>query len=325
MRRIWKAKGLGVLAVVLVGLLLTTGIVQADLKADKVVYAWDVVSEKYENGNLNLQFNVWVPFWHELTFDTDPFDWQNFFPFPDQNGVPMDYPGGCTGTDQTVWEGVMEYGLYHVDDAPLGALGFMTSRDWELVHCDRDGTYTPKNKILDNADLAWPPPSDRTTILTDGQILGDFLGGWNVLDANAVVPCTTGNCESEIITTIFVSLDMDCDGQVDPLRAGRGYTVDNDGNIDWAAVCFFAEALSPPPDTPLWSGNIQARVGAVGESGDKTVNFSLGVGGTAVSLSSFKARWAEGAAQPVILWAAIAVVGVGTLGALIWRLRPVRR
>jgi hypothetical protein len=341
MRKLWKSKRIAIPLLIAVGMMLTVGVVYADLKATKVVYAWDIVPEKYSNSNVALPFNVWIPFWHQLEFDEDLFDPTGWFTntegprfYFEANGTKVYYDevSGCatqTGlTGSTKWEGVMEYGLYHVDTPPVdNGHGFVTSRDWELVHCDRDGVYTPTNKVLDNADLAFTPPSTRTTILTDGGILGDGLGGWNVLNANDVVACTTGNCKYEIVTTIFVSLDMDCDGyvDVDSLRAGRGYTVDKDGNIDWPAVCFFAEALSPPPDPPVWGGQLQARIGTADTAGDKTVNFNLLAGGTAIELTSFTGRSAEAGSQPVILWAAIAVVGVGTLGALIWRLRPVRR
>ena len=328
MRELWKSKRIAIALLIAVGMMLTVGVVYADLKADKNVYAWDIVPNKYSNSNVALPFNVWMPFWHQLDFDVDPFNPATRFPFYSQHDaryIQYSEVSGCAGTGRsTTWEGVMEYGLAHVDNRPLGGHGFVNSRAWELVDCDRDGVYTPTNKVLDNADLAWTPPSGRTTIMTDGQTLSDGRGGWKVLDYNVVVPCTTGNCQSELVTTIFVSLDMNCDGYPDDPRAGIGHTHDAKAPypIDWPAVCFFAEALSPPLEAPAWEGNLQARVGTGEQGGDKTVNFNVGFGTTPVKLTSFTGRSAEAGSQPVILGAVAAVLGGAAVGALVWRRRP---
>ncbi|MGD1992614.1 MAG: hypothetical protein PVI59_05410, partial [Anaerolineae bacterium] len=119
-------------ALVLISLLLTTtGVTYAGLKATAVVYAWDQVAGRFQNSNVIINFDgSWVSFLHELNFDN--------------NIYPTDYPdallpAACPDGGTTRWAGEMEYGLYHTDNAPLGAPGFVQTRNWQLASCDRDG------------------------------------------------------------------------------------------------------------------------------------------------------------------------------------------
>jgi hypothetical protein len=95
-----------------------------------------------------------------------------------------------------------------------------------------------------------------------------------LLSQDDVISCTTGNCLTEIQTTFFINLDLNCDGVPDV-------------PIPDAGLCFYAEAEKPSvyPEDTIWKGNIQARISTVG--GDKTVNFNQQP--TALELLSFTA------------------------------------
>jgi hypothetical protein len=240
-------------ALVLIGLLFAvTGVTHAGLKATAVVYAWDQVAGKFQNSNVIIDFDgSWVSFLHELNFD------KNIYPtdYPDHQ-VPEACPGGGT----TRWAGEMEYGLYHTDDDPLNAPGFVMSRNWQLVSCDRDG-----DGDFDNADLSLPPQTAITP----------YLGGtFEILSIDVPTPCTTGNCLNEIVTTFFVNIDNDCDGNPNP-------------DLPPGGLCFYAEAQTPLTSEPFWSGPLQARISAGG--GDKTVNFDPQPVPTAITLLAFTA------------------------------------
>ena len=261
-----------VLALVMVGLLVIPVAVQADLKITAVVYAWDLVAASFQNGNIITTWDgTWVPFLHELNFDKDPF---------------VD-PLSCgTGTSSTL-AGNMYYGLYHVDNAPVGAPGFQETHTWSLISCDRDG-----DGDFDGNDLSLPltgtgdlPPApvyERGEVFAECTDTGDTC---RTLAQDEVVDCTTGNCQSEIVTTIQVNLDSDCDGEVDP-----GFPVDAKGDPDM--VCFYAEARTPTlteQDGNVWSNPLQARIstGLTESAGDKTVTFAFDP--TAVDLAAFEA------------------------------------
>lgn len=240
-------------ALVLIALLLAmTGVTQAGLKATAVVYAWDQVAAKFQNSNVIINFDgSWVSFLHELNFDKYLY--------------PTDYPDAllpeaCPEGGATRWAGEMEYGLYHTDDAPLGAPGFVRTRNWQLVSCDRDG-----DGDFDNADLSYAPQTAVTP----------YLGGtFEVLSIDIVTPCTTGNCLNEIVTTFFVNIDNDCDGTPN-------------ADLPPGGLCFYAEAQTPLTSEPFWGGPLQARISAGG--GDKTVNFDPQPAPTAITLVGFTA------------------------------------
>ena len=266
-----------VVALVMVGLLVIPVAVQADLKATAVVYAWDIVASKFQNSNVIIPWDgSWVPFLHELNFDDDEWDF---------GGEPT---AACAENDGTTrWAGNMYYGLYHVDNAPLDAPGFQESRKWSLISCDRnnDGSWS-------NVDLYDPQlPYDRRVVYAECDEFGDFCYV-DATEQDVVEGCTTGNCLTEIVTTIQVNLDLDCDGAVDDALLDMGLTVDNNGRPE--ALCFYAEARTPyfseqvddqGDPLPVWSNPLQARISTVG--GDKTVSFAIAP--TAVELASFGA------------------------------------
>lgn len=232
----------------------------------------------------------WVSFLHSLSFDNDPYA---------AISDPA-YPPACplSPTLTTKWAGVMELGLYHVDTDPVDAPGWQESREWQLVACDRnaDGTFS-------NTDLA---------VLPMTYVVPYTGGTLTVITKDLQVGCTTGNCVYEIVTTIFINTDSDCDG------------VQNT-DIPLGGVCFYAQARTPVVaiGSPLlWGGNLQARISAGG--GDKTVNFHVDGGPvTAVTLASFTAKLADARSVPTALPAMFFAV-VGVAGAVTWRLRRAR-
>ena len=258
----WKHTKRAMPLIILISLVLTTNIAQAQLKATAVVYAWDHAVNKFQNSMVVLPFDgQWESFLHKLNFDDFPF--------------LGDYPVGCTTPTQ--WAGEMEYGLYHVDNAPAGAEGFRETRNWQLVKCDRDN-----DGDFDNDDL-YLGPQTLVTPYTGGEFL--------VLDIDVETPCTTGNCLTEIVTTFFVNIDSDCDG------------VPN-SDIPAGGVCFYAEARTPTTSTPFWGTPLQARISAGG--GDKTVNFRPEPYDepSAITLASFSAT----SLGNVVLLAGIALI-----------------
>ena len=281
---------------VAIGLLLAVGVVRADLKTQYVAYAWDVAADKYQNSNVIYPFDgTWESFFHRFDTDTDLYL------------VPEEYRGGevCQAPYTTPYAGTMEFGLGHTDsDAKaLGAPGFQESRNWEIANCSRDG-----DSDFDGGDLAFQPRIFRLTISSTGEDSGIWLVSQDIEG-----DCHQNTCLTEIVTTLFVNFDLNCDG-----------VMDEEFDVP-AGVCFYAEARVPPPPEPIpwWAGNLQARITYGG--GDKTVNFSPQPATTAVTLGSFAARWTEAGSQPVILGAVAAVLGGATVGALVWRRRPAQR
>lgn len=279
---------------VALGLMLAAaGIAHADLKAVRVFYGWDETSLQFANSLNDVTFDGhWVPFLHELGFDNDPYVATN--PAYPAYACP-DYPARTTK-----WAGVMELGLYHVDNAPWGAPGWQESRDWQLVACDRDA-----DGDFDNRDLA-VQPMDYVVPYTGGTL--------TVITKDLRVGCTTGNCQYEIVTTIFINTDSDCDGL-------------QNSDIPSGGVCFYAEARTPLVEigSPLlWEGNLQARISAGG--GDKTVNFHVdGAPVTAVTLTSFTARLEDVRSTTMALPGVATIVGAVAAGAATWRLRRATR
>ena len=264
------------LALVLVGLLVIPVAVQADLKATAVVYAWDIVATKFQNSNVIIPWDgTWIPFLHQINFDTDM--WADA-------GV-CGYDPANPDTTGTRWAGNMYYGLYHVDNAPPGAPGFQASRKWSLISCDRspDGKFGP-------GDLTTPPsPYSRPVLYTECNSTGTWCYVDQATEQDVPTPCTTGNCQSEIVTTIRVNLDLDCDGVVDP---ELGIPTDPATGHPML-LCFYAEAKTPTLEQVelggTWGTPLQARISTVG--GEKTVSFALAP--TAVELAAFDATAQE--------------------------------
>ena len=317
-------KRLGIPLLVAIGLLLTAGVVYADMKMNNPVRAWDGIAASYTNALQPMPIDcvTWIPFWYEFNWDNDVFPTDadltaryytttyEMEAYP-TDACPNDPYDPVTGYgDSTKWASVFEYAVYHDNpEAGLG-YGFITTANWELVECDRDGDGEWEATGPGN-DMVFVPADYRNTIIDDP---GDMDEGFAVLAQNVITGAeSVGNAESELITTLFVNLDTDCDGDITddafwPYISEQG------------AVCFYAEALVPCPDDPLWgTGNIQARVSRLG--GQVTINFHQEPV-TPVELSSFTARWYEDRSPLLMLGAVAAVLGGAAVGALVWRRRP---
>jgi len=274
-------------------MLAAAGIAYADLKAVSVFYGWDEASVKYANSLNEVTFDGrWVSLLHELSFDNDLYT-------PTLPGDPQ-YACPAYPTRTTKWAGIMDMGLYHEDTTPVpnGAPGWQESRDWSLVACDRDG-----DGDFDNRDLAVQPMN---------YVVPHYGGTLQVISKDVPTACSSGNCDYEIVTRLFINTDLDCDGNQDPIPAG--------------GVCYYAEARTPVVEVGspyLWSGNLQARISAGG--GDKTVNFHVnGAPVTAVTLTSFTAK-IEDTRLAAMTWpVVVAAVAVVAAGAATRRLRRAR-
>jgi hypothetical protein len=271
------------------------GVAYADLKTQYVAYSWDIVVDKFQNSNVQYPFDgTWESFFHRFDYDKDPYT------------IPITYQTtlGCQNNPISKFAGTMEFGLGHTDSdsKAYGAPGFQESRNWEIANCSRDG-----DTDFDNGDLAYQPRTYRATIAD----VNDNAGVW-LVSKDIERNCSQNTCLTEIVTTLFINFDLDCDGTIDPQFDPP------------AGVCFYAEARVPPPPEPVpwWAGNLQTRITYGG--GDKTVNFSPMDPITAVSLSSFTAAWTEAASQPLTWWAGAAVLGAAAAGAVTWRLRRAR-
>lgn len=287
-----KRLGLPLLTAVFL-MLAAAGIAYADLKATHWVDGWDEKSNQFAHSLNDVTFDGhWVSFLHELDFDNDP--------YVQTNPAYPQYACPALPTLTTKWAGVMEFGLYNVDNSPDGAPGWQESREWQLVACDRDG-----DGDFDNKDLKVQPMTN---------VVPYTAGTLTVITKDLSTGCPTGNCKYEIVTTIFINTDTDCDGN-------------QNTDIPAGGVCFYAQAKTPVAavGSPyLWEGNIQTRINTGG--GDKTVNFHvLGAPATAVTLASFTAK-------PVAHWPAaltlpglLAVLGGAAAGVGTWRIRCARR
>ncbi len=261
------------LILILVSALATISSAQADLKSTNAVYAWDRTANNYQNSNVIIYWDGgWVPFIHELAFDNDLYTPTT----PTCNGGSTEYGGR------------MEFGLYHTDNAPAGAKGFQATQNWRLVNCDRNG-----DGRFNNTDRALLPPSGFTTYENLAPIYQDVI-----------TPCTTGNCLNEIVTTLEVNLDKNCDGNID---AGVP-----------TLVCFYAEASVPTTaDTPYWGQQLQARISEGG--GDKTVNFNP-TAPTAITLVKLAAKSGVADFRNTLASAGVfAVLLVSLVGTTLWR------
>ncbi len=251
------------------------GTASAQLKANSVFYAWDAAQNEYLNSQVTLYWDGgWIPFLHELGFDRE-----------------VVYPQVCeVNGDGTVWAGTMEFGLYHTDNMPSGAKGFLHTDQWKLVDCDRngDGDFTAADRIGFSGGY-----TETLTLSPTSQ--------------DIVTACSTGNCAEEIVTTLEINLDADCDGQ-------------KDANFP-EFVCFYAEAQVPDMTyTPMWSGPLQARITAGG--GDKTVSFSPEEP-TALTLLSFGSKREHDSGLPmlgglVVLITLAVLVGTVAIWKFVW-------
>lgn len=266
-------------------LLLVAGGAFAQWKVTNVPNAWDDAAAGWENGNMTMFLNgTPEPFYYDFT---DEFD---------TNTVA----NACPGPLSTRYAGTGSISLYHTDNNPAGAQGFQSTGNWSLVKCSvLEGPPETKAPVLpadtlytctnDNAD----GDIDRCEIVTQDVVSGASCGG---------------NCQDEIITTLKVNFDTDCNGSLD-----TNFSSD---------VCLYWTAVKPAfPAASYWGGNIQARISAGG--GDKTLNFTGLKGPTAVKLRRMAAQAAASPVAGVALMAG--VVSLAVLAPFGWQLRRRRR
>ena len=225
-----------VVLLVVVGLLLAAGAVQADWKVTNPLRSWDDSQARWENGNMSMYLDGTLqPFYNEVSgqFDTT---------------VVADACG--TGND-TQYAGDKIIDLYHVDVGLTlaQANGFQSTENWKLVSCTAVEAAT--KYPLGGATLATCTADNGDAIYDRCEIVGQ--------DTPTTAYCG-GNCAYVIYSTVKINLDIDCD---DALDTGFG-----------SDVCLYFEAVKPPMSPPYWNGNIQARLQQPGPGGDKTDNFS---------------------------------------------------
>ena len=137
----------------------------------------------------------------------------------------VETPNACGPGTSTDWAGELTMGLGNVDTT--GGWGFQESRNWTLVHCDRngDGNFNVTDLRL---------PLDETEPLYDFiEWSGVTTDTFRTVVMDDPQTCTTGNCATELITTMFINLDSNCDGDL------------SDENIPAGGICFYAEAQPP--------------------------------------------------------------------------------
>ena len=311
-------KRLGIPLLIASALLLTAVVVYADMKMVNPVMAWDFAAKPVPLFTHALQpmpihCDTWIPFWYEFSWDGDvyptPKDQTAYYPLTEDQ-LELYPQEACEDGGTSPWASVFEYAVYHQDVGTLG-YGFKDTRNWEMVYCDRD-----TDDDFDKTDLSMTPPFSRTVIIDDP---GSMAQGFEVLAQNVVTDTECGgNCATELITTLFVNLDTNCDQVIDATDGALIYDAYTNGG-----VCFYAEGQVPCPGDPIWKGNVQARITRLG--GEVTINFHQDQELTPVEISSFSARWYEDRSPLLILGAVAAVLGGAALGALVWRTRPAQR
>ncbi len=270
-------------------LLLTLGVANAALVTTNVLRSWDDGTNRYENGNISMHLDSdRQPFYTRLDFDSSL------------------HADACGPNTSSQWAGDATIGLYHTDDAPAGAPGFVNSGNWELVKCSTFDT----NK--------YPAPADILAVCVEGNP-GDPQDKGCVLKSakDVVVACQPGNCQDEIQTDFHINIDpgdgvnaaTKCDNTIDAPFAGLWSS-----NPQKNDLCMYWDAQKPPLTTPAWVGNLQARYSTSG-GGDKTLNFNLFTP-TAVNLSALAAR-ADASGFP--LAAGAAALFLAAAAVVLWR------
>ena len=263
-RRLHASAARVVLALVLVGLLAAPIAVQAELKATSIAYSWDITSGEFFWGHVTIEWDgSWIPLLQEVQFDK-----LDRLPEPDEPQICAD------PTKTTRYAGWIEYGLSHEDTDPPEARGFQASRAWTLIDCDlnQDGAWD------DDDLLAGPSLPDDAVVLAECTAGG---ANCNILyEQDRVQDCpveTEEHCMTELVTTLLISIDTDCDGAIDDPRFAEA-----------AGLCVFGEALTPEYEEgeDMWSFPLPVRI--TDADGAKTL--MLYPAPTAVELASFSAE-----------------------------------
>lgn len=229
--------------------------------------SWNDIDAQWQNGNIVMELpgdDGVQPFLVKLGFN---------------NNVVTD---ACGPGTETKWAGYLTLAHEHEDNDPDGAPGFGNTGNWQAVKCSDLNVSGP------TGDVRIPTGDTIFGTCTDGAADPTKIGSCEVIEKDVIVACTTGNCKTEIQTTLQGNLDTDCNGLIDRNEPGNplpDFTLDSQGRPD--DLCFYWTAVKPPFDT-TWKGNIQSSV--EGLSGESTINFSDQFVPTAISLIEFAAE-----------------------------------
>lgn len=252
---------------------------KADIKATAPFFAWDRTDTQFKNSNVDLWLDPdwWIPLIHEFGNDNDP------------------YPNACGDGTSSIWAGELQMGLGFIDTT--GGDGFQASREWTIVECDRNGDGS-----FDNKDYS-VPVTEGAPFYGFTQWSGVGASTFYLITSDVETDCSNSTCAKELLTTMFVNLDPDCDNI---LGDANNSTYD----IPAGGLCFYAEAQPSAVGSINWGGNLQARI--ITGGGDKTVNFNA-QGPNAVTLNSFSASPSQNSIVMYILAGSIlALIGLGT-------------
>lgn len=265
-------------------LLLVAGGAYAQWKVTEKPSAWDDSLNRWENGNMVMNLNATPePFYYVFSGEFDTTTVAN----------------ACPGPLSTQYAGTGAIALGHTDNNPAGAKGFQSTASWSLVKCSAL-IGPPQKKFPTGGDILYTCTNDNG----DGDIDRCEIVS---KDVESGAGCG-GECSDEIVTTLKVNLDTDCDGALD-----AGFSSD---------VCLYWTAVKPPfPDPPYWGGNLQTRISSGG--GEKTLNFTGLAGPTAVTLRRLAARAASSPFAGVTLMAGM--ISLAVLAPFGWRLLRRRR
>lgn len=333
-----------ILLTILLVLVITFALVPdafAKLKATAPFYVWD-------DNDLHFSHDI-VSIWldghetdviHELGFNNDPYNPEDGATTQAmcEKVAALENPAhpqhdrwleNCPDARDTKYAGVMELGVPLDKTEPEGlAFVFDYTLEWSLIDCDLNGDMS-----WDHGDLTFNTLLNHPALLPNWDIMTfptptvPFPAGldqrdyFKVLAIDVVTPCSMGNCDHELVTTIFLDLDINKDNLL--TAAGDGVPADATGALPGGCVCFFAKAFpidkSVTP-TAIWGGNPQARITAGG--GDKTVNFNL-FGPSAITLENLVAR-SPGGIHPYV-WLVIVTLLASVAFMLIRESRIQRR
>ena len=231
----------GGVILVFLGLFMLSSSVFATVKLTAALRSWDDGAGEWENGNLTMWLN------------SDPQPFSEVLGFDNKS-----VSGACGTKTKTKWAGTVQFALDHTDTN--GAKGFQSTQNWYAVDC------TTFSKL--NTSPKYPAAAEKliTCVADNGD---NNIDDCEIISQDVVTQCSTGNCTDQIVTTVQVNLDKNCNGDIDdPVIAD----LVNNNNL-----CFYWEAEKPPvpgPGDPQWTGNLQARI-AGDSGGDKTINFKL--------------------------------------------------
>ena len=256
----------GVLALALASLLIAPVAVRAELKATSLAYSWDIAMSRFEWGHVTIEWDgSWIPLLQEVYFD-----------HLDRPPEPHEPQVCADPTKRTRYAGWIEYGLPYLDSEPVGARGFQGSRKWTLVDCDLNGDGN-----WDDDDLLVGP-----WVLDEGaQVLAECSAGGtncNILHQDYERQCpseTDEHCDNDLSTMLLISIDTDCDGEVD---GDAAHFLDAEG------ICVYSEALTPDYEAGeiFWTFPLPIRI--TDADGAKTL--MLYPDPTAIDLASFHAE-----------------------------------